>query len=181
MPEIDRYGRLWLLCYLTFHHLVYPKALTFQFLKILIDCNNDFYTLVYWFDNMSLKCATKCAMYETCCTSLIVHSIHFRNQVDRMLKVETWILFYVCRRVFAQWLSLILQFAFQIIFSFLVSCLFLVSMSVLRAPNVIRCMYSTRILDGWRINEKLAEKVLLWAVCDGRLPCAYVISRRRRE
>ena len=160
---------------------MYPKALTFQFLKILIDCNNDFYTLVYWFDNMSLKCATKCAMYETCCTSLIVHSIHFRNQVDRMLKVETWILFYVCRRVFAQWLSLILQFAFQIIFSFLVSCLFLVSMSVLRAPNVIRCMYSTRILDGWRINEKLAEKVLLWAVCDGRLPCAYVISRRRRE
>lgn len=66
-------------------------------------------------------------------------------------------------------------------FYFLVSCLFLVSMSVLRAPNVIRCMYSTRILDGWRINEKLAEKVLLWAVCDGRLPCAYVISRRRLE
>lgn len=46
-------------------------------------------------------------------------------------------------------------------FYFLVPCLFLVSMSVLRAPNMIRCMYSTRILDGWRINEKLAEKVLL--------------------
>ena len=32
-------------------------------------------------------------------------------------------------------------------------------MSILRPQKMIRCMYSTRILDGWRISEKLTEKV----------------------
>lgn len=114
---------------------------------------------------MSLKCATKCKTYKISCKQLIIRSFPFINEVDRVLEVETWILFFVCRRVFAQWLWPILQFALQNFLYFFVSCLFLVSMSVLRAPNMIRCMYSTRILDGWRINEKLAEKVLYCGLC----------------
>lgn len=114
---------------------------------------------------MSLKCATKCKTFKISCKQLIIRSFPFINEVDRALEVETWILFFVCRRVFAQWLRPILQFALQNFLYFFVSCLFLVSMSVLRAPNMIRCMYSTRILDGWRINEKLAEKVLYCGLC----------------
>ena len=34
-------------------------------------------------------------------------------------------------------------------------------MSILRPQKMIRCMYSTRILDGWRISEKLTEKTAL--------------------
>ena len=34
-------------------------------------------------------------------------------------------------------------------------------MSLIRARTVARCMYSTRILDGWRINDKQIEKTAL--------------------
>ena len=34
-------------------------------------------------------------------------------------------------------------------------------MSIIRARTVARCMYSTRILDGWRINDKQIEKTAL--------------------
>ena len=39
----------------------------------------------------------------------------------------------------------------------------IVIMSILRTQKLARCMYSTRILDGWRINEKQIEKVELVA------------------